>query len=191
MPIPAGVETVTVTSGEPLTLPDGTLYKGHIRFIAPDLAVVPSDDYTLGGEAVAELDGGEFSITLVPQDATGISPTGWSYTIIGEFTNAPGWTRYSVLSKDEPNVILSDILDSTSTDPALSSASVFRTEAVKVMGLDTGVLWGADIDDSAIVGSVDIAAGAGIIVNYIADEESTTKTLVPLAAQTVAIADLV
>lgn len=191
MPIPAGVETVTITSGEPLTLPDGTLYRGHIRFIAPDLAVVPSDDYTLGGEAVAELVDGEFSITLVPQDATGISPTGWSYTIIGEFVNAPGWTRYSVLSKDEPNVILSDILDSTSTDPALSSASVFRTEAVKVMGLDTGVLWGADLNDSATVGSVDLAAGAGIIVDYPVDEESPDITLVPITAQTIAISDLV
>lgn len=191
MPIPAGVETVTITSGEPLTLPDGTLYRGHIRFIAPDLAVVPSDDYTLGGEAVAELVDGEFSITLVPQDATGISPTGWSYTIIGEFVNAPGWTRYSVLSKDEPNVILSDILDSTSTDPALSSASVFRTEAVKVMGLDTGVLWGADLNDSATVGSVDLAAGAGIIVDYLVDEESPDITLVPITAQTIAISDLV
>lgn len=191
MPIPAGVETVTITSGEPLTLPDGTLYRGHIRFIAPDLAVVPSDDYTLGGEAVAELVDGEFSITLVPQDATGISPTGWSYTIIGEFVNAPGWTRYSVLSKDEPNVILSDILDSTSTDPALSSASVFRTEAVKVMGLDTGVLWGADLNDSATVGSVDLTAGAGIIVDYLVDEESPDITLVPITAQTIAISDLV
>lgn len=191
MPIPSGVETVTVSSGEPLTLPDGTIIKGHIRFTAPDLAVVPSDDYTLGGEAVAELVDGEFSIVLVPQDATGISPTGWSYTITAEFTNAPGWTRYSVLSKNEPNVILSDILDSTSTSPALSSASVFRTEAVKVMGLDTGVLWGADLNDSATVGSVDISAGAGIVVDYLANEESPTITLVPISAQTVAITDLV
>lgn len=191
MPIPAGVETVTITSGEPLTLPDGTLYRGHIRFIAPDLAVVPSDDYTLGGEAVAELVDGEFSITLVPQDATGISPTGWSYTIIGEFVNAPGWTRYSVLSKDEPNVILSDILDATSTEPVLTSSSIFRTEAVKIMGLDTGVLWGADLNDSVTVGSVDLSAGAGIVVDYLANEEAPTITLVPISAQTIAISDLV
>lgn len=191
MPIPSGVETVTVSSGEPLTLPDGTIIKGHIRFTAPDLAVVPSDDYTLGGEAVAELVDGEFSIVLVPQDATGISPTGWSYTITAEFTNAPGWTRYSVLSKDEPSVILSDILDSTSTDPALSSASVFRNEAVKVMGLDTGVLYGGQLNDSATVGSVDLTAGAGIIVDYSDDDATPNITLVPITAQTVAISDLV
>lgn len=191
MPIPAGVETVTITSGEPLTLPDGTLYRGHIRFIAPDLAVVPSDDYTLGGEAVAELVDGEFSITLVPQDATGISPTGWSYTIIGEFVNAPGWTRYSVLSKDEPNVILSDILDATSTDPVLTSSTIFRTEAVKVMGLDTGVLWGGQLNDSATVGSVDLTVGAGIIIDYSDDDGTPDVTLVPIAAQTIAISDLV
>lgn len=191
MPIPSGVETVTVTSGEPLTLPDGTLYRGHIRFIAPDLAVLPSDDYTMGGEAVAELVNGEFSITLVPQDATGISPTGWSYTIVGEFVNAPGWTRYSVLSKDEPSVILSDILDSTSTEPALSSASVFRNEAVKLMGLDTGILWGADLNDSATVGSVGLTAGSGVIVDYLDDDASPTITLVPISTQTIAISDLV
>jgi hypothetical protein len=191
MPIPAGVETVTVTSGEPLTLPDGTIVRGHIRFIAPDLAVVPSDDYTLGGEAVAELVNGEFSIELVPQDATGISPTSWSYTIIAEFVNAPGWTRYSVLSKQQPNVVLADILDATSTEPALPTGTLFQAEAVKVMGLDTGVLWGADLNDSATVGSVDLAAGAGIIVDYLDNEETPGITLVTVDAQTVAISDLV
>lgn len=267
MPIPAGVETVTVTSGEPLTLPDGTIYKGHIRFVAPDLAVVPSDDFTLGGEAVAELVDGEFSITLVAPDATNINPTGWTYTVIGEFTNAPDWTTFALLTKDSPNVILSDVIEAEAIDPAFSTIYLRRdggtmtgdlilsgnptvaleaapkqyvdsqaaaaqaaaqaasaAESVSLagdtmtgalvlsgdpavalgaatkqyvesyltdtIGIDTGVLWGADLNDSATVGSVDLAAGAGIVVDYVANESAPTITLVPISAQTIAISNL-
>lgn len=126
MSIPSGVETVTVSSGEPLTTPDGTIMRGHIRFVAPDLAVAPSDNYTLGGEAVAELVDGEFSITLVAPDATGINPTGWTYTVIGEFTNAPNWTTFALLTKDEPNVVLSDVIESEAIDPAFSTIYLRR-----------------------------------------------------------------
>jgi hypothetical protein len=120
------VETVTVSSGEPLTTPDGSLMRGHIRFVAPDLAVAPSDNYTLGGEAVAELVDGEFSITLVAPDATGINPTGWTYTIIGEFTNAPNWETFAVLTKDEPSVVLSDVIEAEAISPAFSTIYLRR-----------------------------------------------------------------
>lgn len=126
MSIPPGVETVTVTSGEPLTTPDGTIMRGHIRFVAPDLAVAPSDNYTLGGEAVAELVDGEFSITLVAPDATGINPTGWTYTVIGEFTNAPNWETFALLTKDQPNVALSDVIESEAISPAFSTIYLRR-----------------------------------------------------------------
>lgn len=126
MPIPSGVETVTVSSGEPLTTPDGSLMRGHIRFVAPDLAVAPSDNYTLGGEAVAELVNGEFSIVLVAPDATGINPTGWTYTVIGEFTNAPDWTTFALLTKDQPNVFLSDVIEAEAIEPAFSTIYLRR-----------------------------------------------------------------
>lgn len=126
MSIPSGVETVTVTSGEPLTTPDGTIMRGHIRFVAPDLAVAPSDNYTLGGEAVAELVDGEFSITLVAPDAIGINPTGWTYAVIGEFTNAPNWETFALLTKDEPNVVLSDVIESEAISPAFSTIYLRR-----------------------------------------------------------------
>lgn len=122
MPFPTGVETVNVSSGEPITLPDGTIVRGHIRFVAPDLMVAPSDDYTLGGEAVAELIDGEFSIDLVPQDATGIDPTGWTYQILGEFVNAPNWSTFATLTKDSPSVILSDIIQPSAVDPNFESS---------------------------------------------------------------------
>src|SRR6478736_9971119 len=117
MAIPVGVETVTVSSGEPLTLPDGTFVRGHIRFVAPPLMVVPSDDYTLGGEAVAELVDGAFSITLVAGDATDINPTGWTYAVYGEFTNAVDWTSEAFLVKANPTVKLADVLQPDASLP--------------------------------------------------------------------------
>lgn len=116
MPIPAGVETVTVSSGEPLTLPDGTPFRGHIRFVAPDLNVITADNLLFGGEAVAELVDGEFSIVLVPPDATGINPTGWTYVVHGEFTNAPDWTTFITISKDTPSVFLADVIEPNGGD---------------------------------------------------------------------------
>jgi hypothetical protein len=116
MPIPAGVETVTVSTGEPLTLPDGTIMRGHIRFVAPDLNVIPADNLVLGGEAVAELVDGEFSIVLVPPDATDINPTGWVYAAIGEFTNAPDWSTFITITKDMPAVFLADVIEPNGGD---------------------------------------------------------------------------
>ena len=49
MPLPAGVETVTVSSGEPLTLPDGTAMRGRLIFTGPDLVTIGEDDVILGG----------------------------------------------------------------------------------------------------------------------------------------------
>jgi hypothetical protein len=114
--IPDGVETVTINSCTPLTLPDGTLIRGHIRFVAPDLNVIGDEDFIFGGESTAELCHGEFSITLVPPDATGITPTGWTYTAIAEFVNAPDWTRYVDITKDNPTVCFDDVIVLTPGD---------------------------------------------------------------------------
>lgn len=116
MAIPEGVETVTVSSGTPMTLPDGTLIRGHIRFVAPDLNIIGDEDFIFGGESTAELCHGEFSITLVAPDATGITPTGWTYTAIGEFVNAPDWVRYIDITKDDPDVFLDDVIVLTPGD---------------------------------------------------------------------------
>jgi hypothetical protein len=110
MPLPAGVETVTVSSGEPLTLPDGTLLEGFLVFTGPDLVTIGGDDLVLGGGVRAQLIGGEFSVELVATDATGMSPTGWTYEVRAELKNAPSWRRYISLPKATPAVVLADIL---------------------------------------------------------------------------------
>ncbi|SBT89365.1 hypothetical protein GA0115233_100912 [Streptomyces sp. DI166] len=110
MPLPAGVETVTVSSGEPLTSPDGTLLEGFLIFTGPDLVTIGDDDLVLGGGVRVQLLGGEFSVELVATDATGMSPTGWTYEVRAELKNAPGWRRYISLPKATPGVVLADIL---------------------------------------------------------------------------------
>lgn len=157
MAIPEGVETVTVSSGEPMTLPDGTLIRGHIRFVAPDLNLIDDEDFIFGGESPAELCHGEFSITLVAPDATGITPTGWTYTAIGEFVNAPDWVRYIDITKDNPNVFLDDVIvltpgDITNPDTTfVRKAGDTMTGALTLSGAPTDPLHAATkqyVDDA-------------------------------------------
>ena len=110
MPLPAGVETVTVSTSEPLTLPDGTLQQGRLIFTAPDVVTVAEDDAVLGGSVEAPLVNGEFTVTLAATDATGMNPSGWTYKVRAVLANGPNWTRYISLPKASPSVVLADIL---------------------------------------------------------------------------------
>ncbi|MFM9542339.1 hypothetical protein [Streptomyces turgidiscabies] len=110
MPLPVGVETVTVSSGVPLTGFGGALAKGRLLFTGPDLVTIAEDDATLGGTAEVVLEDGEFSISLVATDATGMSPSGWTYRVEAALTNGPGWVRYMTLPKASPTVKLADVL---------------------------------------------------------------------------------
>lgn len=157
MAIPEGVETVTVSSGAPMTLPDGTLIRGHIRFVAPDLNLIDDEDFIFGGESPAELCHGEFSITLVAPDATGITPTGWTYTAIGEFVNAPDWVRYIDITKADPDVFLDDVIVLTPGDIANPDTTFVRkagdtmTGALTLPGAPTNPLHAATkqyVDDA-------------------------------------------
>ncbi|WP_028807882.1 lectin-like domain-containing protein [Streptomyces canus] len=110
MPLPAGVELVTVRSAQPLTLPDGTWIQGTLTFTGPDLVTIGGQDVVLGGGVKVQLADGQFSVPLVATDATGMSPTGWTYKVVANFTNAPSWTRYISLPKATPSVALADVL---------------------------------------------------------------------------------
>ncbi|WP_030248083.1 hypothetical protein [Streptomyces sp. NRRL S-455] len=123
MPIPAGVETVTVTDGGvPFTGPDGTPLEGSLTVAGPDLATVAEDDYLFGGSARRWVRAGRFDpLPLVATDATGIDPTGFSYTIVFTPTYGTAWTRYFTLPKASPTVVLADILI---PDPVAGSHAV-------------------------------------------------------------------
>ncbi|MEU1478871.1 hypothetical protein [Streptomyces sp. NPDC005760] len=110
MPLPAGVEKVTVSSGVPLTLPDGRWIEGKLIITGPDLVTVSEDDFTFGGGVSVPLVDGEFSVRLVATDASGMSPHDWTYTVTSKFTNAPNWVRYISLPKANASVKLDDVL---------------------------------------------------------------------------------
>ncbi|MEI5520663.1 hypothetical protein WB388_08615 [Streptomyces brasiliscabiei] len=110
MPLPAGVETVTVSSGEPLTLPDGTVIRGRLLFTGPDVVTISGENVVLGGTVEAELVDGEFSVELVATDAAGMSPSGWTYKVTAVMANAPNWVRYISLPAASPAVTLAAIL---------------------------------------------------------------------------------
>lgn len=110
MPLPAGVDGVTVSSGKPLALPDGTPIAGKILFTGPDVVTVGGQEVLLGGTTEVKLVGGEFSVTLAANDSAGMSPTGWTYRVTAAFTNAPGWIRYIALPKAAPSVTLAQVI---------------------------------------------------------------------------------
>ncbi|MET7481378.1 hypothetical protein ABZT17_44735 [Streptomyces sp. NPDC005648] len=110
MPLPAGVEKVTVSSGVPLTLPDGRWIEGKLLITGPDLVTIGEDDLTFGGGVSVPLVDGAFSVRLVATDATGMSPYDWTYTVTSKFTNAPNWVRYIRLPKASPSVVLADVV---------------------------------------------------------------------------------
>lgn len=110
MSLPAGVTGVTVSSGKPLCLPDGTPYEGTIFFDGPDLVTIAGQDVVLGGTVAVDLEAGEYSVILAANDDTGVSPVAWTYKVRGQFTNAPGWVRYIALSKNDTSVSLADVL---------------------------------------------------------------------------------
>jgi hypothetical protein len=187
MPLPAGVETVTVTSGEPLTLPNGAFMQGRLLFTGPDLVTIGADDVVLGGTVEAPLVDGEFSITLCATDATGMNPTGWTYKVTTRFTNAPNWIRHVSLPKATSSVKLADILNA---DPVAASYAVFAD--VEAIGLDTGVASGGELNANVSNPlALDISATVGYVVDYVTTPTSPLVTRVSIAAQTVALTDTV
>jgi len=123
MPLPAGVETVTISSGTPLTLPNGEWMQGELIFSGPDVVTIGEDDFIFGGGVRVPLIDGEFSVRLVATDATGMSPTGWAYRVDSRFTNAANWTGYIDLPKASPSVNLPDLL---LPDPVAGTFTVLK-----------------------------------------------------------------
>jgi len=110
MPLPPGVPTVTVTTGQPIVLPDGTPAQGKIRFVGPDLITIGADDLVLGGATIVDLVDGMASVHLVPNDVPGMSPAGWAYRVDAQLTNAPNWSRFLLVPSGTSPLVLADVL---------------------------------------------------------------------------------
>ncbi|MFD9223837.1 collagen-like protein [Streptomyces sp. NPDC060064] len=93
MPFPLGVQTVTLTSGAVgYRAPDGSHAVGTIRF-TPSVSRVTSAEHgviALGTNNATLNASGGFTATLLANDADGFTPSGWTYRVDEEFTNAPG-----------------------------------------------------------------------------------------------------
>ncbi|MET9517395.1 hypothetical protein [Streptomyces sp. NPDC002994] len=106
---PVGVETVTVTAGASgyRTL-DGDAYAGTIRF-TPSVSRVTSATHgviALGTVNATLNASGGFSETLLATDADDFNPSGWTYRVDEEFTNAPGRAYDISLPAGAPTVTL-------------------------------------------------------------------------------------
>jgi hypothetical protein len=112
MPFPPGVQTVTLTAGAAgYRALDGDPYQGTIR-LTPSVSRVVSATHgviALGAENITLGASGEFTKTLLAIDAEGFSPSGWTYRVDEEFTNAPSRSYNISLPASAGTVALSSL----------------------------------------------------------------------------------
>lgn len=123
MPLPAGMQTVTVIDTRPH--PDGTPTRGRIVF-RPEVPTITSTTYgtIVMGEAVGTWVNGQLrsadgsvGVTLLACDAADCTPTGWTYRVYEEPFDTDDHRNYSILLAASlgPTVELSDLAP---TNPA-------------------------------------------------------------------------
>jgi hypothetical protein len=163
MPFPDGVQVVTLTAGASgyRTL-DGAPYTGTIR-LTPSVSRVVSAEHgviALGVENITVGASGDFTTTVLATDADGFSPSGWTYRVDEEFTNAPGRAYNISLPASAATVAL------TALSPVDSTTGTVSSPAVLSVNGETGVvtLTAADVDaDPEGTASTAIAAHSAAI----------------------------
>jgi hypothetical protein len=109
VPLPDGLQAVTVT--DLALLPDGTPDSGTARFTpSPARIVSASTGAIIDGTVTATYDAdGRITVALLATDSTGISPTGWTYTVTRTLTGG-GRDSYPIsLPATAPAVDLADL----------------------------------------------------------------------------------
>ncbi|MER5750593.1 GDSL-type esterase/lipase family protein [Streptomyces sp. NPDC002088] len=125
---------------------DGTPYQGTIR-LTPSVSRVVSAEHgviALGSVNVTLGASGEFTETLLAIDADGFEPSGWTYRVDEEFTNAPGKAYSISLPAAAPTVAL------PSLSPVDSATGTVQSPAVLSVNGETGIV----VLDAADVGAV-------------------------------------
>lgn len=119
MGFPAGVDTVTLTAGAAgYRALDGEPYTGTIR-LTPSVSRVVSAEHGIIALGVVNITvgaSGEFSETLLATDADGFEPSGWTYRVDEEFTNAPGRAYSILLPAAVPEVALPSLVEVEAAD---------------------------------------------------------------------------
>jgi hypothetical protein len=135
MPFPPGVQTVTLTAGAAgYRALDGDPYQGTIR-LTPSVPRVVSAEHgviALGSENITLGASGEFSKALLAIDAEGFSPSGWTYRVDEEFTNAPSRSYNISLPASAGTVALSSLTPVESATGVEIGAETAGTAAAAV-----------------------------------------------------------
>lgn len=89
MPLPAGLQTVTITDSR--LHPDGGPMRGQLT-LRPEVPVITSAEHgtIFMGDATTEWVDGTATLTVLACDAAGCTPTGWTYRVIESPRDAPG-----------------------------------------------------------------------------------------------------
>ncbi|MGW0581130.1 hypothetical protein ACWD25_35475 [Streptomyces sp. NPDC002920] len=119
MAFPDGVQVVTLTAGAAgyRTL-DGTIPVGSLRF-TPSVPRVVSAEHgviALGYRNATIGASGEFTVDLLANDAAGFQPSGWTYRVDEEFSNAPGRAYNISLPAAVPEVTLAELVPVDASD---------------------------------------------------------------------------
>lgn len=159
MAFPDGVEVVTLTAGAAgyRTL-DGDPYAGTIK-LTPSVSRVTSATYgviALGTINTTLSASGYFTETLLATDADDFSPSGWTYRVDEEFTNAPGRSYNISLPAAAPTVAL------PSLSPVEASSGTVSSPAVLSVNGETGIVTLDATDVGAVATSRQITAGTGL-----------------------------
>ncbi|MEV5138442.1 hypothetical protein AB0K71_05790 [Streptomyces syringium] len=109
MPLPPGLETVTVTGT--YAHPDGAAFTGTVTFTPepPVLTSSAEDTIVLGPVEAKPNSTGHISVSLLATDAEGVTPSGWTYRVTERWYDAAGRSYPLSLPAAAPTVDLADI----------------------------------------------------------------------------------
>lgn len=141
MPFPAGTPTVTLTGTLPCAV-EGTGYGGKVVLTPSSYLVDTTRDAVYLGGGEKPIVDGVFSATIVPNDASGIGPSGWRWLISIEPTGAPKRQFWAYVAGAGP-IDISSLIEVPAPDGGSAGSG-----AVASVNGRTGVvvLTSADVD---------------------------------------------
>lgn len=179
MPLPDGLQVVTVT--DLALLPDGTPDSGTVRFTpSPARIVSASTGAIIDGTVTATYDAdGRITVALLATDSTGISPTGWTYTVTRTLTGG-GRDSYPIsLPAAAPAVDLADLTPVATAGGTPVTVGHTGPQGEQGPAGPAGADgWGTQAEYDALAGRTTAIEGGFTTVNgYITDALTRTAAL--------------